>query len=181
MDAQLANSKTQTQPRFSNLAGWRLLARARQMFARCFQRFPAASVCKWGMIGLFFMGVNLTSLSLLVGGCGLPVPVATLVTAAVVMLLRFLANDRFVFQQRRPTWARLRAYGAAVALGAGVWYAVVNGLTLFGVHYLLSAIAATCCSVGFTFTANFLWVWRDAGLAQKAGDGLGQTGRKDCR
>jgi len=130
------------------------------MIAKFLQRFPLRQVGKWAVIGVLFMGVNLPFLYVLVDLWRLPVPVATFVMVVVGTLLRFLANDRFVFQQRRPTWARLRAYYAAIALGVAVWYAVANALTWFGVYYLLSAIAATCCSVGFSLTSNFLWVWR---------------------
>ena len=144
---------------------------------RFLQYFPVGRVIKWAVVGVLFMGVNLSFLYALVDLCRLPVPVATLVMAVVGTLLRFLANDRFVFQQRRPTWARLRAYCTAIALGVAVWYAVANTLTWFGVYYLLSAIAATGCSVGFNFTANFLWVWRDLGRPPKfltSDDGAGR-------
>lgn len=134
------------------------------MIAKLLQWFPPGKVCKWAVVGVLFMGVNLPFLYALVDLCRLPVPVATLVTAVIGTLLRFLANDRFVFQQRRPTWARLRAYYAAIALSVVVWYVVVNALTWLGVYYLLSAVAATGCSVGFSLTSNFLWVWRKRDL-----------------
>lgn len=130
------------------------------MIRRWLQYFPTGRVLKWVVIGAFFLGFNLTFLYALVDRCRLPVPLATLVNAAVGVFLRFLANDRFVFQQQRPTWARFKAYCTAIALGFCVWYVVVNGLTWLGLHYLLSAIAATACSVGFSLTSNFLWVWR---------------------
>lgn len=130
------------------------------MIAKLFQCFPPGKVCKWAVVGVIFMGFNLLFLYALVDLCRLPVPVATLVTAVIGALLRFLANDGFVFQQRRPTWARLKAYCAAIALGVAVWYAVANILTWLGVYYLVSAISATGCSVGFSLTSNFLWVWR---------------------
>lgn len=137
------------------------------MITKFLQYFPPRKVSKWAVVGVLFMGVNLPFLYVLVDVCRLPVPVATFITAVVGTLLRFLANDRFVFQQKRPTWARLKAYYAAIALSVAVWYAVVNALTWFGVYYLLSAIAATGCSVGFSLTSNFLWVWRSAQGPQK--------------
>jgi putative flippase GtrA len=130
------------------------------MIWRLLQHFPTGRVCKWAAIGVFFLGFNLAFLYALVELGHLPVPVATLVNAVVGVVLRFLANDRLVFQQRRPTWARFKAYCASIALGFGIWYAAVNGLTWLGLYYLLSAIVATACSVGFNLVANFLWVWR---------------------
>jgi len=136
----------------------------RALVSRLLWHFPPGKVGKWAVIGGLFMGINLPFLYVLVDLCRLPVPVATLVGAGFGTLLRFLANDRFVFHQGRPTWARLRAYYAAIAVGVAVWYAMANALTCLGVHYLLAAIAATGCSVGFSLTSNFLWVWRGRGL-----------------
>jgi len=129
------------------------------MIRRLRERFPLGRVVTWAVIGVLFLGFNLAFLYGLVDLCRLPVPVATLVNAVVGVGVRFLANDRWVFHQRRPTWARFRAYCAAIAVGFGVWYLVVNGLTWLGLYYLYSAVAATACSVGFNLAANFLWVW----------------------
>lgn len=131
-----------------------------RMIAKLLQCFPPGKVCKWAVVGALFMSGNLSILYVLVDLCQLPVPMATLLTAVIGTSLRFFVNDRFVFQQWRPTWTRLKAFYAATAVGVVVWYAVANALTWSGVHYLLSAIAATGCSVGFNLTANFLWVWR---------------------
>ena len=128
---------------------------------RLMEHLPPGKVGKWAVIGGLFTGGNLLFLYALVDLCRLPVPLATLITATTGTLFRFLANDRFVFKQRRPTWARLKKYCVAIALGAAIWYGVANFLYWIGVHYLVATIAATCCSVGCNFTANFLWVWRN--------------------
>lgn len=124
--------------------------------------FPVARVIKWAAIGLAFMAFNLPLLYLLVDGWKVPVPFATLVTIMISIILRFIANDRFVFLHKCPSWQRLRTYVVSIALGACLWYAVANFLILFRVHYLIAAILATACSVTVNFLFNFLWVWRPA-------------------
>lgn len=121
---------------------------------------PTKRILKWALIGLLFMSINLPFLYLLVSYLHLSLPSATLIAATIGTLLRFLANDRFVFQPPSPTLARLKTYYTANALGLLVWYAVANSLPHFGVHYLISAILATACSVSLSLTNNFLWVWR---------------------
>lgn len=127
---------------------------------RFFQRLPMARILKWAVVGVLFMGFNLPFLYLLVDCLHLQLLVATLIATLVGTLLRFLVNDRFVFQHPAPTWARLRAYVAANAFSLVLWYAVANVLPHFGLHYLLAAITATACSVGCSLATNFLWVWR---------------------
>jgi putative flippase GtrA len=122
--------------------------------------FPLRRVLKWALIGLGFMGLNLPLLYALVDLLRLPLPVATLLAVAVGTLLRFLANDRLVFEETRPNWSRLRSYYLANSLGFGLWYAVANLLPHLGLHYLISAVCATACSVGLSLTTNFLWIWR---------------------
>lgn len=123
------------------------------------ERLPVARIAKWALIGVLFMGFNLPMLYLLVDHWHVRLPLATLLAAMIGTLLRFLVNDRFVFQQPLPTWARLKNYYVANALSFFIWYGVANLLPYFGVHYLVAAISATLCSVGFSLTTNFLWVW----------------------
>lgn len=123
-------------------------------------RLPVARILKWMGIGVLFMGFNLPFLYVLVDCLHLRLPAATLIAAAVGTLLRFLVNDRIVFEQRSPAWARLRAYYVANAFSLVLWYVVANTLPRFGLHYLYAAVAATACSVGCSLLTNFLWVWR---------------------
>jgi putative flippase GtrA len=85
---------------------------------------------------------------------------ATLVSAEVSLVLRFLINDRWVFNRVRPSWQRLWRYHLASAGGAGVWWLVANVLPRFGVHYLLAATAGSVCAAFFGMASNFLWIWR---------------------
>jgi putative flippase GtrA len=123
---------------------------------------PAGRVLKWLAVGAASMVVNLMVLAGLVDFARWPVPIATLVVAAAGTLVRFLANDRFVFGHVRPTRARFVAYCIATSGSACIGYLSVNTLVWFGAHYLFSAIVVTACSVTFNLATNFLWVWRQA-------------------
>lgn len=75
-------------------------------------------------------------------------------------LLRLLANDRWVFGQRRPTLARLWKYHVANAGGFAVWWTTANSLQRLDVPYLWAATLAVVCSAILSLPTNFLWVWR---------------------
>jgi putative flippase GtrA len=108
------------------------------------------------------MSLNLALLGALVDLAHWSVPVATLLAATFGTVLRYLANDRFVFGHPQPAWARFFAYGVATSGSVCVGYAVVNTLAWLGLHYLFAALATTACSVILHFVSNFLWVWRPA-------------------
>lgn len=131
------------------------------MRIKLLQLIPLARVMKWVVVGLAFMAFNLPLLYLLVEAGKLPVPAATSVLIITSTILRFLANDRLVFQHARPSWQRFKNYCASISLGLGIWYTITNILTLLHLHYILAAITATACSVTINLILNFLWVWRD--------------------
>jgi putative flippase GtrA len=110
---------------------------------------------------------------ILVGLLHLSLLVATTISTELPLLLRFLINDRWVFGNRRPTWARLWQFHLASAGGAIVWWIVANALPRFGVHYLIASLAGTACSVCFSMLSNFLWIWR--GRGQKAPGAVAET------
>lgn len=120
----------------------------------------AKSLTRWLAVGFVFLAWGLGVLYLLKDRLGLPLMAATLVTAETGSLLRFLVNDRWVFGRRRSTWRRLWQYHVANAGSFVIWWGVSNALPPLGVHYLLAAVAATACSVGFSLLTNFLWIWR---------------------
>lgn len=120
---------------------------------------PLARIARWATVGFLFMGFNLPVLYLLVDVLQLELLLATLITALIGTSLRFLVNDRLVFGHPRPTLKRLRTYYVANAFALGIWYAVANLLPRSGLHYLLAAPLATCCSFSVSLATNFLWVW----------------------
>ncbi|MBI4495268.1 MAG: GtrA family protein [Chloroflexi bacterium] len=122
-----------------------------------------ARVVRWWIVGLVSLGGDLGAIYLAHERLGLPLPVAALVAAEAIQLLRFLANDRWVFGHRRPTWTRLWQYHVACASGAALHWVVLNSLAWLGLYYLLATVAATGVTVSWSMLTNFGWVWRRHG------------------
>lgn len=122
--------------------------------------FLTVAMLRWWIVGMTFVAVNMAFLYLFVDILHWPVVFATVVAAEAGTLLRFLANDRWVFGRPRPTWRRLWQYHVANAASIGIWWAATNIFALVGVHYLLASILAMGCSVLLSMLTNFLWIWR---------------------
>jgi putative flippase GtrA len=126
-------------------------------------RIPWQSIGRWWIVGLGFTAGGLGVLYLLKDVLHWPLWVGTAIGSEVIMLLRFLANDRWVFGHRRPSWKRLWQFHVASAGGSLIWWVVANVLPRFGVYYLIAALAGTGCSVLFSMATNFLWIWSGHG------------------
>ena len=120
-------------------------------------------VSAWFLLGLAASLVELALLRLLVEVVGWPLPIATAAAAEVLILVKFLVNDRFVFGYALPTPARLVKYHGASAGALIVYWIVVNALAaLLGVAYVLAFIVGSGAAFGWSFLTNFLWVWAPA-------------------
>jgi len=117
-------------------------------------------VARWWLVGVVFTLLNIPILYVLVDAFQIPLTMATILAGEAGLLARFLVNDRWVFEQQRPTWGRLWQYHMAVAGGFVIWWTATNLLSRLGLHYLLAALAATGFSVCASMITNFLWVWR---------------------
>ncbi len=115
---------------------------------------------RWFAVATVFTTLGLGLLKLFVDVLHWPYAVATLVQSETCNLLRFFANDRWVFGKRRPTWKRLVQYHVANAMGFAVWWAGANGLKALGVHYLWASVLAMIGSFGVSWLTNFKWIWR---------------------
>ncbi len=124
----------------------------------------AISIARWWVVGIAFLFINLPLLYALHELLGLPVWLATLVGGEVGTVARFLVNDRWVFGNRRPTWARLIQYHVAVASSFVIWWTATNALAQAGINYLMANIAAQAASVGWSMVTNFGWIWRSSSL-----------------
>lgn len=122
---------------------------------------------RWCAVGGVFGGVSLVLIKIMAGLLGWPYALATLLSAEICTVLRFLVVDRWVFSHARPTLKRLWQYHVANALGFTIWWSAANTLKAGGVHYLVSAVLATFFSVGFSMASNFLWIWRKAGIERR--------------
>ena len=118
-----------------------------------------AAFARWFGSGVAFIGLSVPLLYLLTDVAGLPFPVTSLVVGELLLVARFLVNDRFVFRRPAPTWRRFAEYHAAAAGSFAVWWVVANALSHVGVHYVLASFGGTAASVCVNLVTNFLWIW----------------------
>ena len=124
------------------------------------QRLPWNAIGRWWAAGLSFFFVGLGVLYLFMDVLRMPLLFGTLLGAEVTTIVRYAINDRWVFRQRRTSWTRFWQFHVANAGGFVLWWVVTNVLARMGVYYLIASTAGTACSVLFSLTTNFLWIWR---------------------
>jgi putative flippase GtrA len=127
---------------------------------RNIRTFCTSRLARWWVCGIAFTLLNVPILYLLVEIAAVPLGLATLIAGEAGLLVRFLVNDRWVFQEARPTWRRLGQYHVAVAASFVIWWGATNLLSHAGVHYIIASLLATGASVVWSMATNFLWVWR---------------------
>jgi dolichol-phosphate mannosyltransferase len=121
-------------------------------------------VAGWFLLGLTASLLELALLRALYEGLEWPLPIATAVAAEVLILFKFLMNDRLVFNHAFPTLGRLVRYHGASAGALVVYWLVVNALSLLlGVVYVAAFVVGTAAAFTWSLLTNFLWVWGGVG------------------
>jgi putative flippase GtrA len=117
-------------------------------------------VASWFLIGFTASLVELALLRLLYEVLQWALPLATATAAEVLILVKFLVTDRWVFGHPSPTVERLVRYHGASAGAFVVYWLVVNGLGLLvGLPYVVAFLVGTGASFTWSLMTNFLWVW----------------------
>jgi putative flippase GtrA len=117
-------------------------------------------VAGWFLIGLTASLVELALLRLLYEGLQWPLPVATATAAEVLIIVKFLVADRWVFGHAGPTVERLARYHGASAGAFVVYWLVVNALAgLLGLPYVAAFVVGTGAAFTWSLMSNFFWVW----------------------
>lgn len=117
-------------------------------------------VAGWFVIGVTATLLELGLLRVLYELIQLPLPVATAAAAEVLMILKFLVADRWVFGHPWPAVDRLVRYHGASAGAFIVYWLIVNGLgVLLGLPYVAAFLVGTAAAFTWSLMSNFLWVW----------------------
>jgi dolichol-phosphate mannosyltransferase len=117
-------------------------------------------VALWVLFGGSASLLELGLLRALYEGLLWPLPIATAVAAEVLIIFKFLMNDRFVFGHSTPTMRRLVKYHGASAGAFVVYWVAINALTLLvGVPYIPAFVVSTAAAFSWSLITNFLWVW----------------------
>jgi putative flippase GtrA len=124
-------------------------------------------LASWVVLGVTASLLELALLRLLYEVMDWPLPIATVVAAEVLIVFKFLLNDRLVFNHAWPTLGRLVRYHGASAGALVVYWLVVNALSLaLGVVYVIAFLVGTAAAFTWSLLTNFLWVWRVANDAR---------------
>jgi putative flippase GtrA len=129
------------------------------------QRVDLQRVAWWAVLGVSAAAAELGLLRALYEGVQIPLPVATALAAEVLILVKFLLADRWVFGYPRPAVDRAVKYHGACAGALLVYWLVINLLAAgLGVAYTLAFVVGTGASFVWSLVTNFLWVWARAGV-----------------
>jgi putative flippase GtrA len=117
-------------------------------------------VASWILLGISGSLLELVLLRGLYEGLSWPLPIATATAAEVLIVVKFLVADRWVFGHPWPTVARLVRYHGASAGALVVYWLVINALSLFvGVPFVAAFVLGTGAAFTWSLVTNFLWVW----------------------
>ncbi len=137
--------------------------------------FFDSKMVRWWIVGLFFTGLNLPLLGIFKEVFGFSNQVALILAGETGTLLRYFANDYWVFGYPRPSFKRCWEYHLANFSSFIVWFVFSEYVflpllnALFGeiivgddvnLNLYIATILATCVSVGWSMITNFLWIWR---------------------
>ena len=125
-------------------------------------RVRGMTVSRWMLVAFAFVGVNAGLLFVAHELLTLPILAATVIAGEASTLLRFVANDRWVFGHSRPTLRRCWQFHLTVLASFAVWAGITAGLSAIGVPYLLASVVGNASTVAWGLSTSLLWVWRPA-------------------
>ena len=134
-------------------------------------------IVRWWIVGIAFMAINIALLDWFKTGLygWLPnnfnlspeeihrwsLSLATVSSAEVCTITRYVINDCWVFGNPHPTWKRCGEYHIANASSFFVWCFIIIALgEKLQVDHRIAALVATVVSVCLSMATNFLWIWR---------------------
>ena len=86
---------------------------------------------------------------------------ATVSSAELCTIARYVINDTWVFGNPHPTWKRCWEYHVANFSSFFLWSFIIIVLgNKFHLDHRLAAVLATVVSVSWSMVTNFLWIWR---------------------
>jgi putative flippase GtrA len=119
------------------------------------------TVVRWWIVGIAFMVVNIVLLDWFKRVWGLSLSWATVSSAELCTLARYVINDTWVFGNPHPTWKRCWEDHLANFSSFFLWSFIIIVLgSKFHLDHRLAAVLATVVSVGWSMVTNFLWIWR---------------------
>jgi putative flippase GtrA len=121
---------------------------------------------KWAVLSFLFVGALSTGLQYViliaaVEFLGWASPTASSVGFCLAAMVNYWLNYHVTFNSRASHATAVSRFVLVAFFGllvnAGAMFALA---TMFGVHYLLAQVLATCLTLAWTFGASHLWTFR---------------------
>ncbi|WP_412541333.1 GtrA family protein [Longispora sp. K20-0274] len=104
--------------------------------------------------------MDLTTLYLLHGVAGLPLPLATALAFSTAFLANFLVNRFWSFSARGAIAGHFLRYGILVLANLTLTVVLVQALTRLGLDYRVAKAACTATLFVANYFATRLWIYR---------------------
>jgi putative flippase GtrA len=115
----------------------------------------------WFILGVLAFVLELGILAVLHQWWGMHLWLASALAAEIVLLIRFLSTDRFVFGYASPSFGRCWRFHVAAAGSFTVSWLVLNGSAHeLHVPYPVATFFGSVAAFGWSGITNFFWVWR---------------------
>ena len=122
----------------------------------------------WFVLGVLAFVLELGILAVLHQWWGMHLWQASALAAEIVLLIRFLSTDRFVFGHPSPSLGRCVRFHVAAAGAFTVSWLVLNGSAhALDVPYPIATFLGSVAAFVWSGLTNFFWVWRTAQPANR--------------
>lgn len=115
----------------------------------------------WFGLGLLAFAAEVGLLAVFHQWLGIHLWLASAIAAEIVLLARFVSNDRLVFGHATPSFGRCWRFHVAALGSFTVSWLVLNGSAhVLACPYAVAAFFGSVAAFGWSGLTNFFWVWR---------------------
>lgn len=116
----------------------------------------------WLLIGLLIVLISTLCLYIFIDLLELPVEIATLINAEILILFRYYLLEVFIFKSKtKNLLINLFNFHIASTAGFAVWWLITNFMINQGFFYIYANLVGIIFSVFFNFISHFFWIWKD--------------------
>lgn len=118
------------------------------------------SVVYWVSTGFVLAIIANIFLYIFVEYLNLTLIIATILSAEIGLLIRFLVNQKLIFNKKDQFIKPLINFHIASSITFIVWVSLTNILSYLDIYYIAASILALIVTTTLNFIFNFFWVWR---------------------
>jgi len=90
----------------------------------------------------------------------LTLPIATILSAEIGLLIRFLVNQKLIFKKKDQLIKSLINFHISSSITLIIWVSLTNILSMLEVHYIFASIISLFVTTTLNFIFNFFWIWK---------------------